>query len=108
MEEAVFSLQPQLDKEADLQVPGWVKLKINYSVEFIAGLSYLCWKVQGTDQIFRIQTAIVYEKHGLNYLDHFTTTLEKFREDFLDWESQEFPEDWMKSYQSMFRYLIIR
>jgi hypothetical protein len=108
MEETVFSVQPSLDKEVTLEVPGWVKLKINYSVEFIAGLSYLCWKVQGTDQVFRIQTAIVYENHGLNYSDHFSLTLEKFREDYLEWETQGFPEVWMQRYQAMFRFLILQ
>lgn len=107
MESAVFSIKPSLDKTTDLEVSGWLKLKIQYSVEFFAGISYLCWKVQNTDQIFRIQAAIVYEKHGLNYADHFSLTLKKFREDFLNWEAQGFPEDWMKRYQIMFRHLIL-
>jgi hypothetical protein len=107
--ETVFSIQPSLRKSEELEVEGWVgKLKINYSVDVYAGLSYLCWKIAGTDQVFRIQASIVYENHGLNYSEHFSLTLKKFREDYLDWEKQEFPEDWMKRYQTMFHNLIIR
>jgi hypothetical protein len=104
--EAVFSIDPLLDKTVDLEVPGWEKLKIQYSVEIHAGVSYLCWKIQNTDQIFRIQATVVYEKHGLDYSDHFSITLQTFRTDYLEWESQGFTEDWMKRYQKMFQYLI--
>jgi len=107
--EAVFSLQPSLDKNEELEVEGWVgKLKINYSVDIHAGISYLCWKIEGTDQVFRIQASIVYENHGLNYSDHFSLTLKNFREDYLDWGNQGFPEEWMKRYQGMFQRLILR
>lgn len=106
--EAVFSLDPSLDKTVDVELPGWAKLKIEYSIEHHNGISYLCWRVQNTEQIFRVQTSIVYEKHGLEYSEHFVLTLTKFREDYLDWEAQEFPEDWMKRYNRMFQYLIIR
>ena len=107
--DAVFSIQPLLDKNIEIDVEGWApKLKINYSVDLYAGISYLCWKIQGTDQIFRIQAATVYENHGLNYLDHFSLTLSKFREDYLTWEKENFPEDWMKRYQRMFQYLILK
>ena len=102
----VLTIDPSLDKTVDLEVPGWEKVKILYSVEIHAGVSYLCWKIQDTDQIFRIQTTIVYEKHGLNYSDHFSVTLQTFREDYLEWEEQQFPEDWMKRYQTMFLHLI--
>ena len=107
--ETVFSMQPALDKTVEIEVEGWAtKLTINYSIDFLAGISYLCWKIQNTEQVFRIQAVTVYENHGLNYSDHFSLTLTKFREDFLDWEAQEFPEDWMKRYQSMFSRLILR
>jgi hypothetical protein len=109
MEEAVFSIQPSLDKNDEVEVEGWVgKLKINYSVEILAGVSYLCWKIEETEQVFRIQASIVFENHGLNYKDHFSLTLKSFREDYLDWERQGFPEDWMKRYQKMFHQMILR
>jgi hypothetical protein len=107
--ETVFSIQPSLDKTVELEVEGWAnKLKINYSVDIHAGVSYLCWKIQGTEQVFRIQASIVYENHGLDYLSHFSLTLSKFREDYIEWEAQDHPEDWMKRYQRIFGHLILR
>lgn len=106
MEEVVFSIEPALDKTVDLEVDGWEKLTVQYSVELLASTSYLCWKVKGTDQIFRILTKIVYENHGLDYKEHFSLTLKVFREDFLEWEKEEFKEPWMKRYQKMFHSLI--
>jgi hypothetical protein len=107
MSETVFSIEPSLDKNMIINVPGWDKnLKILYSVEIHAGVSHLCWKIQGTEHIFRIGAAIIYEKHGLNFSDHFSLTLETFREDYKEWEKLQFPEDWMKRYQKIFQHLI--
>jgi hypothetical protein len=105
--EAVFSIEPSLDKTEIVNVEGWEpNLKILYSVEFHAGVSYLCWKIQNTEQIFRILTTTVYEKHGLNFSDHFSVTLKTFREDYLEWMKEEFPEEWMKRYYRIFNNLI--
>lgn len=106
--DTVFSIDPSLDKTIELEISGWEKLTIMYSIEIYAGISYLCWKVQNTDQVFKVQSTIVYENHGLNYSDHFSLTLSKFREDYLEWETTNFPEDWMKRYQRMFQHLIIK
>ena len=102
-----ISLNPVFDKTLELEIEGWEKLVIMYSVEIHAGISYLCWKVQGTEQVFKIQTSIVYEKHGLNYSEHFSLTLKSFREDYLTWKEQEFKEDWMQRYHKMFHNFII-
>jgi hypothetical protein len=106
--EAVFSINPKFDKTASLEVPGWINLKVDYSLEFQGGVSYLCWKVKNTDQIFRVQTTVVYENHGLEYSQHFILTLKSFREDYLEWEKEGFPEDWMRRYKAMFQNMIIQ
>ena len=104
--DAVLSIEPSLGKTVDIEPIGWEKVKILYSVEIHAGVSYLCWKIQDTDQIFKIQATIVYEKHGLSYSDHFLVTLKTFREDFIQWKNEGFPTDWMKRYEKMFSHLI--
>ena len=68
--DAVFSINPMLNKKLDLDVEGWEKLSVLYSVEWVSNVSYLCWKVENTDHVFRIPTRIVYEKHGLKYSEH--------------------------------------
>jgi hypothetical protein len=105
--ETSLSIDPSLDKSVKISPPGWEQnLTVLYSVDFYAGVSYLCWKIQGTEHLFRIPATIVYENHGLKYSDHFLLTLEVFREDYKQWESQSFPEDWMKRYQQIFHHLI--
>lgn len=105
MEDSGFSIQPILDKTLTLETEGWEKLEILYSVEWVSNASFLCWKIKGTDHIFRIPTRIVYENHGLNYSEHFSLALKVFREDFLEWKRAGFPEDWMKKYEKQFNNL---
>jgi hypothetical protein len=107
MNEIVFSIEPSLDKTLEIEVPGWEpKMTVKYSIDFHAGISYLCWKIQETDQVFRIPATTVYQKHGMNFAEHFSLTLKVFREDYKEWESQSFPEDWMKRYYTIFHHLI--
>lgn len=101
-----FSIDPILDKTLELEVEGWEKLVIFYSVELVSNVSFLFWKIKGTEHIFRIPTRIVYENHGLNYGEHFSLTLKVFREDYLSWKNSGFPEDWMKRYKQQFQFLI--
>ena len=109
MEETIFTIEPSFNKTVNIELDGWIKnLKVIYGVNIHAGISYLCWKIENTEHIFRIQSTIVYQNHGLKYLDHFLLTLKFFREDYLEWETQNFPEDWMKRYQTIFQNLIIK
>ena len=104
--EAVFKVEPAFDKHADIHPNGWEKIRVTYSVEFFSGISYLSWKVFGTDHVFRIPSQIVYENHGLDYTSHFLKTLEVFRTDYLQWKEAEFREAWMKNYERQFSNLI--
>ena len=107
MEEAIFTVDPVLDKKTILTVEGWQEnLCIEYSTAIHAGISYLCWKIKDTEQLFRIQATIVYEKHSLKFSDHFSLTLKTFREDYLSWKEKGFTEDWMKRYYKIFNHLI--
>ncbi len=81
-------------------------MSVAYSVDIQNGVSFLSWKVLNTEQIFKVQTAVVYQNHGLEYAEHFKLTLKKFREDFLGWKKEGFPEPWMKRYCDMFSSLI--
>lgn len=107
MIEASFKIEPALDKTKEVSLEGWKSpMKIKYSSEQFAGVSFLCWKIENTEQVFRIPTKTVYEKHGINYADHFLMTLAIFREDYLDWKAAGFPEDWMKRYERIFENYI--
>lgn len=106
MDDIVFSINPSLDKTIEIEIDGWEKIIVEYSIELFANISYLCWKVKGTHHIFRILTRVVYENHGLDYKEHFSLTLKVFREDYLDWKKIGFTEPWMKRYKEQFELLI--
>ena len=106
MQETSFTIEPALDKHLPLTVKGWNKIQISYSTEIYAGNSYLCWKIDGTDHVFKIQSRIVYENHGMNYPEHFQKTLEIFRDDFIEWAKESFKEDWMQKYKIFQQFII--
>lgn len=106
MEEIVFKNEPLFNKKTTLEIPGWEKLTILYSIDVFNGNSYLSWKVENTEQVFKILTTLVFEKHQLDFDEHFKLTLSTFREDYLEWEKEGFPDDWMKRYQRIFHKLI--
>jgi hypothetical protein len=96
----------EFDKTIDLEVPGWKNLCVEYTFRAYSGISWLLWKVSGTDHIFQIQHQIVLAKHGADVKDHFILALETFREDYLTWKEEQFSEPWMQKYQMMFSNLI--
>lgn len=95
-----------LDKVLEVEVEGWKPLTVNYSLASKSGISWLYWKISGTDHVFQIQYQIVIQHHGGILKDHFELVLKTFREDYKGWEKQNFPEEWMKKYQDMFQELI--
>lgn len=86
-------------KTTIIEIPGWKQLKIQYAIQkMISGKPHIIWNVIGTNHVFRIPLMVITEHHGGNYEDHFKLTLQKFREDYLDWYSKKFPEPWMRNY----------
>jgi|688.fasta_scaffold165048_3 hypothetical protein len=96
----------EFDKKMELEVPGWENLCVEYVYRAYSGISWLLWKVSGTDHVFQIQHQTILTHHGVDIKEHFSLTLETFRKDYLDWKAEEFPEEWMKKYQKMFEKMI--
>lgn len=96
-----------LEKSLELELDGWNPLEINYTNKAFSGISWLFWKVAGTSHVFQIQYQTIIQKHLGNLEEHFALVLKIFREDYKNWESQGFPEDWMKNYRRMFQDLIV-
>jgi hypothetical protein len=94
------------NKTVQLEIEGWNHVTIEYGLKAYSGISLLYWKVSGTEHIFQIQYQIVLQQHGGQLKEHFELVLKVFREDYKKWESQNFPEEWMKKYQQMFQELI--
>ncbi len=105
--ETVIAIDPSLNKEILLEISGWNKLTIEYSNEIFNGVNYLCWRVKGTNHIFKTTSRTVYEHHGTNVSDHFSLTLQAFREDYLEWtEKVQEAKYNMEKYQKEFHKLI--
>jgi hypothetical protein len=96
-----------LEKTLDLQIEGWKPLTIEYATRAFSGISWLFWKVSGTDHVFRIQYQLVIQNHAGDLKDHLNLVLTTFRQDYKEWESTGFEQDWMKKYKRMFQDLII-
>ena len=96
-----------LDKKIDAEIPGWEKLIIEYGFRAYSGISWLIWRVSGTEHLFQIQHQVVITRHGVDLLDHFILTLQTFREDYKEWERDGFSEEWMKKYHQQFNKLIL-
>lgn len=91
-------------KETEIQPTGWYQIKVEYGLRNYGASDRweLCWRVQGTEHIFRIMLDLFYEDSQGDYEKHFTKVLEVFRKDYLDWYKQGFPEDWMRKYKKQF------
>jgi hypothetical protein len=97
----------QFEKSTEIETEGWVPLKIEYAVRAFSGISWLFWKVSGTDHVFQIQYQIILLNHAGILKDHLELALKTFRTDYKSWEKTNFQEDWMKNYQRMFQNFII-
>jgi hypothetical protein len=97
----------EFDKKTELTVSGWNNVCIEYTFRVYSGISWLLWRIAGTEHVFQIQHHILLTQHGTEINEHFILVLNTFREDYLKWKSEDFPEEWMKRYQSMFKNLIM-
>jgi hypothetical protein len=105
-----------IDFETDLSqkqelyiVPeGWKSVVIEYGFkEYGAGSSWeVCWRIKGTQHIFRIPLKLLYEHSQGDYEKHFKEVLEIFREDYLEWYREGFSQDWMRNYRNQYSKFI--
>jgi hypothetical protein len=94
-------------ERVSLKPPGWTGLEIDYAKVRHTHATWLVWRIEGTEKIWSIDMQTVYKHHGGQFEDHFTTTLDAFRTDFLDWAAQEFSEPWMRKYMKQFGHKIL-
>ena len=102
-----FNLAEQVKQEI-ISVPGWNNpLSIRFGLYHWCNELYLIWQIIGVEHIFRIPLKIVNAQHSSNYAEHFILTLNKFREDLLEWKNLGFTEEWMLNYYNQFKSLIV-
>ena len=86
-------------QQTQLTLVGWKPVTINYGLFYPAsGVTQLFWQVQGTVHLFSIPLKEIDRHHHGNYQEHFTLTLNKFREDYLSWWKEGWNQPWMSHY----------
>ncbi len=95
-------------KETEVRPAGWYPVDIEFGIAPLGQSTshQICWRVKGTEHIFRIPLAVFYEHSKGDYEEHFKEVLEKFRIDYLDWYKRGFTEDWMQKYRRQFKNYI--
>lgn len=103
--EFIFEQDLHSITETEVSPKGWYPVTIEYGVSQLGQSQswQMCWRVKGTDQVFRIPLEVFYENAQEDYEGHFKEVLETFRIDYLDWYKQGFPEPWMQRYRRMFK-----
>ena len=106
--EFTFEKDVQEIDTIDIDPKGWYPLTIEYGTAPLgASQAYqMCWRVKGTDHMFKIPLTYFYEQSNGDYEKHFSEVLETFRVDYLDWYKQGFKEPWMQNYRRQFKEFI--
>lgn len=86
-------------KEVRISPFGWVNpIFVEYAIgNDISGDTYY-WRVKGTKHTFSILVNRLNYLSSGNYEHHFTEVLEKFREDYIDWQSVKKKAGWIQEY----------
>jgi hypothetical protein len=104
-----FDADTQDIKEVEVFLVGWKPpIIIQYGIKELGFSSAweMCWKVKGTQHIFRIALNELYQDCQDNYEEHFSKVLAIFRKDYLEWYKQGFTTDWMQNYNQQFSRFI--
>ncbi|HRT03603.1 MAG TPA: hypothetical protein P5513_06650 [Candidatus Diapherotrites archaeon] len=96
-------------KTVEVNPKGWISpLFVEYGSNLHGGVPSYFWRVKGTQHTFIIPILRMDFLSKGDYVKHFEEVLENFREDYLEWEREDFYLDWMKEYKEIFQYFIIK
>ena len=95
-------------KTSNIRAKGWYPVDVEFGFMGLGQSSaqQLCWRVKGTEHVFRIPLKVFYEHDKGDYEGHFEKVLEQFRIDYLDWYKGGFQEAWMQNYRKQFKNYI--
>lgn len=96
----------ELDKKIEVEADGWKSLTIEYTTRVFSGISWLYWRISGTEHIFHIQYQLIISNHAGSLTEHFQLVLKTFLEDYRQWEIEDFPLEWMRRYKEMYKSFI--
>lgn len=85
----------------------WTPLTIEYGYGHAGTIINMFWRVKGTSHTFRIPITQLNEISKGDYESHIEEFLEIFMQDYLEWATQGFPEEWMREYHQEYKNCII-
>lgn len=86
-------------KETRISPFGWVNpIFVEYATGDDISGDTCFWRVKGTKHTFSILVNRMNYLSAGNYEHHFTEVLEKFREDYIDWQKSSVKSGWMREY----------
>lgn len=92
----------------NVEAEGWIdSIAVEYGLGMHYNLPCYFWRVTGTEHTFVIPISRLEFLSSGEYAKHFKEILEGFREEYLEWKSEEFNLPWMKEYKEMFKSLIL-
>ena len=90
-------------KEIEVQPEGWKVITIEYGYQKFSTLTYVFWRVKGTNHTIKITLRELNDLSKGDYGKHFQEILEIFRADFIDWVGNGLSADWMREYYEEYK-----
>jgi len=92
----------------DINPNGWINpLTIEYGIGNNQGILSYHWRVKGTQHTFVIPMARLNFICSGNNEKHFKEVLEKFREEYIEWNQYYSDTDWVKEYYNQYSTFIL-
>lgn len=94
-------------KTVKINPSGWNNpIVIEYGVDFVLSSDYF-WRVKGTEHTFVIPVPRMNYINSGDHEKHFQEVLQKFAEEYKEWEGEGFSIPWMREYEKQYRNFIL-
>ncbi len=90
----------------DLEVPGWLPIKIEYGYDYFSTLLYFFWRIAGTNHTFKISYVDLMNETKGDYESHIKSFLQNFRLEYLGWLKGGLTEPWMREYHEQYKNIV--
>lgn len=98
-------------KTSEVYPIGWISpIMIEYGnaqVKPFDNFISVCWRIKGTTHTFTIPLKNINFISKGQYDIHFKEVLEKFLEDYKEWEKTEFQYEWQQQYREQYERFIL-
>ena len=90
----------------DLEIPGWLPIKIEYGYDYYSTVLYFFWRVAETNHTFKISYVDLMQNTAGDYETHIKNFLQDFRKEYLGWLRGGLTEPWMREYHEQYKIIV--